>query len=123
MFNKTIVGRRRTLLLNEKPADFQGLFRVKIRKMAQGSNDLSTLPLRCPETLFISHENPNFLFSAFSIAHAETKTPKIIGCCRANFAFLPALKIGTFVENEHLGDCSNLTFPPPGSSFFESMVK
>ena len=26
----------------------------------------------------------------------ETKTPKIIGCCRANFAFLPALKIGTF---------------------------
>ena len=25
---------------------FQGLFRVKIRKMAQGSNDLSTLPLR-----------------------------------------------------------------------------
>ena len=27
-------------------SDFQGLFRVKIRKMAQGSNDLSTLPLR-----------------------------------------------------------------------------
>ena len=26
-------------------SDFQGLFRVKIRKMAQGSNDLSTLPL------------------------------------------------------------------------------
>ena len=25
-------------------SDFQGLFRVKIRKMAQGSNDLSTLP-------------------------------------------------------------------------------
>ena len=28
-------------------SDFQGLFRVKIRKMAQGSNDLSTLPLNC----------------------------------------------------------------------------
>ena len=27
-------------------SDFQGLFCVKIRKMAQGSNDLSTLPLR-----------------------------------------------------------------------------
>ena len=26
-------------------SDFHGLFRVKIRKMAQGSNDLSTLPL------------------------------------------------------------------------------
>ena len=26
-------------------SDFQGLFRVKIRKMALGSNDLSTLPL------------------------------------------------------------------------------
>ena len=27
-------------------SDFQGLFRVKIRKIAKGSNDLSTLPLR-----------------------------------------------------------------------------
>ena len=27
-------------------SDFQGLFRVKIRKMAQGSDDLSTLPLK-----------------------------------------------------------------------------
>ena len=27
-------------------SDFQGLFRVKIGKMAQGSNDLSTLPLK-----------------------------------------------------------------------------
>ena len=29
-------------------SDFQGLFCVKIRKMAQGSNDLSTLPLNFP---------------------------------------------------------------------------
>ena len=31
-------------------SDFQGLFRVKIRKMAQGSDDLSTLPL-IPKTI------------------------------------------------------------------------
>ena len=30
-------------------SDFQGLFRVKIRKMAQGSDDLSTLPLNQPK--------------------------------------------------------------------------
>ena len=33
-------------------SDFQGLFRVKIRKMALGSNDLSTLPL-LSATLFL----------------------------------------------------------------------
>ena len=52
--------------------------------------------LRCPETLFISHENANFLFSVFRVVQGEAKTPKIMGCCRANFAFLHALKIGTF---------------------------
>ena len=52
--------------------------------------------LRCPETLFISHENANFLFSAFRVVQGEAKTPKIMGCCRVNFAFLQALKIGTF---------------------------
>ena len=31
--------------VQRESSDFQGLFRVKIRKMAQGSNDLSTLPL------------------------------------------------------------------------------
>ena len=79
-------------------SDIRGLLNVKIRKMALGSNDLSTLSLRRPETLFISHENANFLFSAFRVVHAEAKTPKIMGCCRANFAFLHALKIGTFRE-------------------------
>ena len=49
-----------------------------------------------PETLFISHENANFLFSVFRVVQGEAKTPKIMGCCRANFAFLHALKIGTF---------------------------
>ena len=54
--------------------------------------------LRCPETLFISHENANFLSSVFRVVQSEAKTPKIMGCCRANFAFLHALKIGTFRE-------------------------
>ena len=52
--------------------------------------------LRCPETLFISHEHANFLFSVFRVVQGEAKTPKIMGCCRAFFAFLHALKIGTF---------------------------
>ena len=51
--------------------------------------------LRCPETLFISHENANFLFSVFRVVQSEAKTPEIMGCCRANFAFLHALKIST----------------------------
>ena len=54
------------------------------------------VPLRCPETLFISHEHANFLFSVFRVVQGEAKTPKIMGCCRANFAFLHALKFGTF---------------------------
>ena len=57
---------------------------------------LTTLNLRCPGTLFISHENAIFLFSVFRVVQGEAKTPKIMGCCRANFAFLHALKIGTF---------------------------
>ena len=51
--------------------------------------------LRCPETLFISHENANFLFSVFRGVQGEAKTPKIMGFCRANFAFLHAQKIST----------------------------
>ena len=56
----------------------------------------SNFSLMCPETLFISHENANFLFSVVRMVQGEAKTPKIRWCCRANFAFLPALKIGTF---------------------------
>ena len=52
--------------------------------------------LRCPETLFISHENANFLISVFRMVQGEAKTPKIMGCCRAILASLPAPKIGTF---------------------------
>ena len=44
-------------------------------------------PLRCPETLFIFHENANVLFSAFRVVQGGDKTPKIMGCYRANFAF------------------------------------
>ena len=57
---------------------------------------LRVFMLRCPGTLFISHENANFLFSVVRMVQGEAKKPKIMGCCRANFAFLPALKIGTF---------------------------
>ena len=52
--------------------------------------------LRCPETRFISHENANFLFSVFRVVQGEAKPPKIMGCCRANFAFFHARKTGTF---------------------------
>ena len=55
-----------------------------------------TVVLRCSETLSISHENANILFSVFRMVQGEAKTPKIMWCCRANFAFLPAQKIGTF---------------------------
>ena len=37
-----------------------------------------------------------FFFSVFRVVQGEAKTPKIMGCCRAVFAFLHALKIGTF---------------------------
>ena len=33
--------------------------------------------LRCPETLFISHENANFPFSVFRVVQSEAKTPKM----------------------------------------------
>ena len=44
----------------------------------------------------ISHEHAYFLFSVFRVVQGEAKTPKIMGCCRAIFAFFHALKIGTF---------------------------
>ena len=40
-------------------SDFQGLFRVKIRKIAQGSDDLSTLPLRKRSKLSSLFQNEN----------------------------------------------------------------
>ena len=76
-------------------------------------------PLKCPGTLFISHENANFLFSVFWVVQSEAKTPKIMGCCRANFAFLHALKIGTFRGKWTLEmSDQNVTFHSPGSLFF-----
>ena len=57
---------------------------------------VSPIYLRCPGTLFISHEHANFLFSVIRVVQGEAKTPKLMGCCRAIFAFLHALKIGTF---------------------------
>ena len=76
------------------------------------------IKLRCPETLFISHENANFLFSVFRVVQGEAKTPKIMGCCRANFAFLHALKDWHFSwkVNIRMSD-QNVTFRFPGSLF------
>ena len=75
--------------------------------------------IRCPETLFISHENANFLFSAFSIIQGETKTPKIMGCCRANFRIFTCLEDGHFSWKMNIGvTVQNLTFRSPGSSYF-----
>ena len=56
----------------------------------------SLLGVKVSRDTFISHENANFLFSVFRVGQGESKTPKIIGCCRTNFAFLPALDICTF---------------------------
>ena len=58
--------------------------------------DKDKYALRCPGTLFISDKHANFLFSVFRVVQGEAKTPTIIGCWRAIFAFLHALKIGTF---------------------------
>ena len=69
---------------------------AKKSKMTKNSNQGGGPALRCPETLFIYHENANFLFSVVRVVQGEAKTPEMMGCCRANFAFLPALKIGTF---------------------------
>ena len=68
------------------------------------------LPLKVSRDTFHFPWNANFLFSVFRMVQGEAKTPKIMGCCTANFAFLPALKIGTFVENEHSNECSKPHF-------------
>ena len=52
--------------------------------------------LRCPETLSISHENANFLFSVVRVVQGEAKTPKIMGCLQGKFCIFTCLKIGTF---------------------------
>ena len=66
--------------------------------LLQTFRQTSTLRCPCRETFpMISHENANFLFSVFRVVQGEAKTPKTMpGCCRANFAFLHALMIGTF---------------------------
>ena len=51
--------------------------------------------LRCPETLFISHENANFLFQSLGWFKVRPNT-KHNGVLQGKFCILPALKIGTF---------------------------
>ena len=70
-------------------SDFQGLFHIKIRKMAQGSNDLSTLPLNlflctfstvevlCSRTrlYFVTYSSwfPRCRFNFFSLSRVKRK--------------------------------------------------
>ena len=73
---------------------FTYVLRAKLCKQKSFRPTLSCL--RCPETRFISHEKANILLSVLRVVQGEAKTPKIMRCCRAVFAFLHALKIGTF---------------------------
>ena len=61
------IGKSGFLKKNLKMAGDPNFF---LRKFAQ---------LRCPETLFISHETHFFLFSVFRVVQGEAKTPKIMG--------------------------------------------
>ena len=63
--------------------------------------------------------NPNFLFSVFRLVQGEAKTPKVMGCCRANFCIFTCNKDWHFSwkMNIRMSD-QNLTFLSPGSLFF-----
>ena len=70
-------------------SDFQGLFHVKIRKMAMGSNDLSTLPLKIMVTknymqpqichVEIVFSSSNICTNTTAHAHDEKKKPSTNG--------------------------------------------
>ena len=79
-----------------KPTYISLTNKALLQRCLRGATQSRNEAFRRPGTLFISHENANFLFSVFRVVQGEAKTPKIMGCCRANFAFLHALKIGTF---------------------------
>ena len=74
----------------------EALFRTSTRFCTECGLALD-IHLRCPGTLFISHENANFLFSVFRVVQGEAKNTKNNGGVAGQiFAFLHALKIGTF---------------------------
>ena len=72
--------------------------------------------LMCPETPFVSHENPNFLFSVFRVVQGEAKTPKIMGCCKA-LIFFTCCKDWLFSWKIRIS-VQSLTFLSIGSLFF-----
>ena len=59
-------------------SDFQGLFCVKIRKMAQGSNDLSTLPLKTPTNMEWNEYVKRKRAEGTAKSHGKTRTPPFI---------------------------------------------
>ena len=67
------------------------------RSVSHQDNQISgsLTSLRCPETLFISHENANF-FSVVRVVQGEAKASKNNGVLQGKVCLLPALKIGTF---------------------------
>ena len=72
--------------------------------------------LRCPETLFISHEEANFLFSVFRVVQGEAKNTKNNGVLQGKFC------IFTFPKDWHFSWKMNIrmsdqtvTFRSPSS--------
>ena len=63
-------------------SDFEGLFRVKIRKMAQGSDDLSTLPLN------VSMESYSYSRRRMGLENSESRDEWGLCELRTSYEFL-----------------------------------
>ena len=75
--------------------------------------------LRCPETLFISHENANFLFSVFRVVQGEAKNTKNNGVFQGKFCIFTCPKDWHFSWKMNTRrSVQNVTFRLPGSLFF-----
>ena len=83
-------------------SDFQGLFCVKIRKMAQGSNDLSTLPLK--EKVIVRQQ-----WRIWTFVMAD---PKVRSCTILILCTLDAIQINIWIflgskQVKDPGNCSH----------------
>ena len=87
---------RASRLADQKcPPKWWSLARNLCRLKGQSSNFAEDL-FKVSRDTFHFPWTRKFSFSACRVVQGEAKTPKIMGCCRAIFAFLHALKIGTF---------------------------
>ena len=90
-------------------SDFQGLFCVKIRKMAQGSNDLSTLPLTKLWSLLIRGSQRSCIYSRWCEAHQKYRVFVLSSLCLSiglrSFCSTPNLH---HTQVEQQGDASNM---------------